>query len=391
MTVLPDLVCRDCDRTYPVSSLAWRCGCGGLFDVSDFTPAHDPGGPSAGDGSLWRFGDVLPVPVDRRISLGEGSTPLVTSLVDSDVVLKCDFLMPTSSFKDRGAVILATMAARLGVRAAIVDSSGNAGTAAAAYFARAGIPIQVFVPASTSPGKLAQMVAHHADVTLVPGDRRACADAALAAADEPGLLYASHVYHPYFLHGVKTYGYEIWEQLGRRVPETVVVPVGNGTLVLGCHLAFAELKAQGLIPQVPRIIAVQTSSCAPLAAAWAAGRPGIDEVRSTPTVAEGIAISAPPRAAQILAAVRETGGAIVNVDDRQTLQAQADLAAQGLYVEPTAAVCYAAVQQARRNASAGRPTRADADGFAALRSGELVVPLCGSGLKTPGSPPGAAR
>lgn len=227
MTFLPELVCCACGRTYPVASLAWRCGCGGLFDISAFAPTHRPKGLQPEDTSMWHFADVLPVPLYRQISLGEGFTPLVPSPIDRDVTLKCDFLMPTSSFKDRGAVVLATTAARLGVRAAITDSSGNAGTAAAAYFARAGIPLRVFVPASTPPGKLAQMHAQQAQVTLVPGDRSACAAAALEAAGEPGVLYASHVYHPYFVHGVKTYGYEIWEQLGRRAPETVVVPVGK--------------------------------------------------------------------------------------------------------------------------------------------------------------------
>ncbi|WP_206673539.1 threonine synthase [Pseudactinotalea terrae] len=383
IALLPDLVCVVCGTTYPVTSLTWRCRCGGVLDVTAFGPHLDVAALPDGPTSMWRYADVLPVPLDTRVSLGEGLTPLVVSSAHEDVWLKCDFLMPTASFKDRGAAVLATTAKRLGVNQAIVDSSGNAGTAAAAYFARAGIPVQVLVPAATSPGKLAQMYAHGANVVLVDGDRAATAAAALDAAERPGVLYASHVYHPYFVHGVKTYGYEIWEQLGRWLPDVVMVPVGNGTLVLGCALAFAELYAQGLIDRAPRIVAVQSSSCAPLAQAWAAGLDEVTAVPTRPTIAEGIAITAPPRGPQILAAIRGSGGTIVTVDDDQVLQAQTDLAAQGLFVEPTSAVCYAAVEHAR---TAGAPRDPDDEALEALRTGEVVVPLCGSGLKTGKAP-----
>lgn len=360
---LPDLVCTACERSYPVESLIWRCECGGVLDVGDF--ASPAAGIDDSTWSMWRYPGVLPVAKDPSVSMGEGMSPLVWSAM-SNVRLKADLLMPTGSFKDRGAVVLATLANALGVTDAVVDSSGNAGTAAAAYFSRAGIACRVFVPASTSPGKLAQIRAHGADVELVGGNRADTAEAAMAAASQPGVFYASHVFHPYFLHGVKTYGYEIWESGGRTLPDTVVVPVGNGTLVLGCHLAFAELVAAGLAPRMPAIVAVQTKGCAPLATAWATGARQPAVVEPGPTVAEGIAISAPPRGAQILAAVADSGGAIVSVDDDAVLAAKRDLASAGWYVEPTSAVCWAA-------ARGGLVTGAD-----------VVVPLCGTGLKTPG-------
>jgi threonine synthase len=368
-TDLPGLRCRDCGTVVDVASLAFECACGGLFDlaVRPVAPAVD-----STRNSLWRYASALPVDYDETVTLGEGMTPLVRSRTQPNVHLKLDLLMPTLSFKDRGAVVLATLARRLGVGSALTDSSGNAGTAAAAYLARAGIPCRVFVPEATSPAKLAQMRAHGADVVLVPGTRSDAADAARRAAAEPGVLYASHVYHPYFVHGVKTYGYEIWEQLGRRLPEVVVVPAGNGTLVLGCHSALRELVAAGAADRMPVLIAVQAAGCAPIAEAFAAG--GIDPVAapaeaSRSTVAEGIAITAPPRGAQVLAAVRDTGGAVVTVSDEQIVRARADLAAEGLYVEPTSAVCWAAV---RAQARGGLLTQA-----------EVVVPLCGAGAKSP--------
>jgi threonine synthase len=305
------------------------------------------------------------------VSLGEGFTPLVRAPGAPGVWLKLDFLMPTLSFKDRGAVLVAELARRLGVPAAVADSSGNAGTALAAYLARAGIRCEVFVPAATSPAKLDQMRAHGAEVRLVPGGRANAARAAQEVADG-GVFYASHVYQPYFLHGTKTYGYEVWEQLGGRVPDAVVVPVGNGTLLLGCHLAFEELRTQGRTDRTPRIIGVQAAACAPLAAAMAVGHADPVPVTAGSTKAEGIAIADPARGAQVLAAVRASGGDIVTVTDSEVADARADLAAAGLFVEPTSAVCWAVA----RRASSGRAVPGWPDG------GEVVVPLCGAGLKS---------
>lgn len=345
---LPPLVCGSCGQVAAVTELRWRCGCGGVFDVAE----------------AWRS----PMPVDPSISMGEGGTPIVRSRSLPRVQLKLEFLSPTLSFKDRGAVVLASLAARIGVRQAVVDSSGNAGTAAAAYFARAGVGCRVFVPASTSPAKLAQIRAHGADVTVVAGSRADTATAAVAVvAEQPDVFYASHVYHPYFLHGVKTYGYEIWEQHGRTLPSAVMVPVGNGTLLLGCHLAFTELVAAGLADRLPALLAVQAANCAPLADAWRRGADDIAPVTARATVAEGIAIAAPPRAAQILAAVRASGGTIVTVDDDAIVAARRRLAGEGLFVEPTAAVCFAAAT------AAGDLPAGD----------DVVVPLCGAGLKHP--------
>ncbi len=331
---------------------------------------------------MWRYTGTMPVPQDPTISLGEGMSPIVVAAGHPNVRLKLDFLMPTLSFKDRGAVVLATLAKRLGIDAAMVDSSGNAGTAVAAYFARANIACTVYVPASTSSGKLSQMRAHGASVELVPGTRADTSAAAAAAAGEPGVMYASHVYHPYFLHGVKTYGYEIWEQSGRRLPDTIVVPVGNGTMVLGCALAFNELVAAGLADHVPVLIGVQAEGCSPLEQAMELGATAALPVEAAGTIAEGIAIAAPPRGRQILAAIRATGGTIVAVTDPQTAAARSDLARQGLFVEPTSAVCWAAVLAAAADSPAS-PNSTWAAATPHLRAADVVVPLCGAGLKSP--------
>ncbi|MEY9933944.1 threonine synthase [Catenulispora sp. GP43] len=369
------LHCPACDNYYELQDLAWRCAdCHGVLELSGFTPAFPkPADLARRAPTLWRYAEALPLSEPAAITLGEGMTPLVGAPGRPDVRLKVDYLMPTGSFKDRGAVLLAALAGSLSVGRMIADSSGNAGTAVAAYAARAGIACEVYVPESTSAGKVAQLRAYGAAVHQIPGSREDTADAAAQAADDPDTLYASHVYNPFFFHGTKTYVFELWEQLGGRLPQTLVLPVGNGTLVLGAHLAVRELLAAGLIDHLPRIAAVQAATCAPLATAFQAGESEPAKIAAEPTLAEGIAIARPARGAQILAAVRSTGGRIVTVTDDQVAAAHAALARAGLYVEPTGAACWAALSAGLVGEPEGAP---DAEvPFA-------VAPLCGSGLKS---------
>ncbi|MFE4946414.1 threonine synthase [Streptomyces sp. NPDC056641] len=375
-------VCPADGTRSPVASLAWCCPvCRGPWDL-DFEASPVPlKSLSSRVDSLWRYAEALPLAAPVT-TLGEGRTPLVP--LTSSVSAKLDFLMPTLSFKDRGAVMLAELARRLGPERVIADSSGNAGTAIAAYCARAGLPCTVYVPETTSPKKTEQIRAHGARLERVPGDREATARAARAAADEPGTFYASHVYNPYFLHGTKTYVYELWEDLGGRLPETIVVPVGNGTLLLGAALAIDELSSHGLIGERPALIAVQAEAVSPLATAFRAGAEELPApAGSAPTLAtlaEGIAIPNPPRARQILRAVRASGGTFRTVTEDQLRAAQLDLASRGLFVESTAVACWAAVRDGTGGVDG--TDRADRAGQAARMDLSVVVPLCGAGAKT---------
>jgi threonine synthase len=326
--------------------------------------------------TLWRYREALPVSEPAGLSMGEGMTPLLPVAGRPGLALKVDYLMPSGSFKDRGAVVLVALASQLRATQLVADSSGNAGAAIAAYAARAGIPCDVYVPAATSARKLAQLHAYGATVHRIEGSREDTAAAAVLAADRPGVCYASHVHNPVFLHGTKTYVYELWEQLGGRLPATLVLPAGNGTLVLGCYLGASELLHQGLIDRLPTLIAVQADGCAPLARAFSDGSTAPAEIAGTATIAEGIAIAAPARGEQILAAVRETGGTILTVTDDQVLAASADLARSGLYVEPTSAVCWAAIRAGLVPVLAGQGEAGNGP--------HTVVPLCGTGLKSHG-------
>ncbi len=355
----PDFYCPRCRRTYPPDPTRVRCDCGGALDLRG-TPALDPARIRRDDFTLWRYRQALPIPPDvPPVTLGEGMTPLVEARWgDRPVFLKCEFLNPTGSFKDRGTTVLVTALAAAGVGHVVEDSSGNAGCSLAAYAARAGIRATIYVPAHASPGKRAQIAAYGAELVTVPGPRSQAARAVLEAAAS-GAVYASHVYHPLIHAGMKTIAYEIWEQRGGRLPDAVVLPVGHGSLLLGLAQGFAELGGR-----MPRLFGVQAAACAPLATAWEAGAADPLPVPEGETVAEGVRIAVPVRGRAILEAVRAGGGAFLAVTDEEALRARERLAHQGFFVEPTSALAVAALDRLRPHLE-----------------GTVVVILTGSGLK----------
>ena len=348
---------------------------GSLFDVVDLAVSFERPTAPLGRVGLWRYLNALPFAptsqVWKALTMGEGWTPLIQEPSDAgELFLKLEFANPTGSFKDRGAVVMLAKAVELGVTECVVDSSGNAGSAVAGYAARAGITCHVFVPATNSPAKLRQAESYGAKVHRVPGSREDVAAAALDHVVCSGAFYASHVYNPYFLQGTKTFAFEIWEQLGGRIPDVVILPVGNGTLVLGAAKGFADLQRVGMIERMPRIVAVQSASCAPIYAAFAAGASRVQSVPTSPTLAEGIAIAAPKRGDEVLAAIRRTGGEVITVTDQEVELARAELAARGFFVEPTASVAYAGYRFGLALRCRGG-TRTS-----------CVVPLCSLGLKS---------
>jgi threonine synthase len=224
----------------------------------------------------------------------------------------------------------------------VEDSSGNAGAALSAYAARAGLDATVYVPAHASLAKQAQIAVYGARIVAVPGSRSDTAAAVLEALDR-GAVYASHAYSPFYAHGMKTVAFELWEQCGGCAPDSIVVPVGHGGLLLGLHIGFGELLAARLIRCWPRLIGVQAEACAPLARAWERGASAAEPVAEGETIAGGVRIAAPPWGRQVLAAVYQTDGAIIALSDQAALAARDKLARRGLYVEPTSALAAAAL------------------------------------------------
>jgi threonine synthase len=256
-----------------------------------------------------------------------------------------------------------------GIEHVLEDSSGNGGAAIAGYAAAGGMRATILTPGSTSPGKTVQMRAYGAEVRSIPGSRQDTADAAVRLA--ASIFYASHNWHPFFLQGTKTLAYELWEDLGFRAPDNVIVPCGAGSNVLGCAIGFDELLRAGEIEKMPRIFAVQPANCGPIAASFLAGT---DEQVATsigPTIAEGTAIAQPIRRRAVIAALRDSHGGAVAVSESGIETALFDLARTGLYVEPTSAQVAAGL---RSLLASGTIAPAET----------TVLVLTGSGLKATG-------
>ena len=305
-----------------------------IFDATLIEPALT---------GMWRYRHLLPPVPGTPISLGEGDTPLLRLATKNDqfVYVKNETVNPTGSFKDRGAAFLIN-AIQGKDKLVIDDSSGNAGAALAAYAARAGLHARIFAPAHTPEGKKRQIQRFGAELTLVEGGRDEVARTIDAFCTQPHVFYASHVWHPGYALAMQTIAWEIWEQLGRRAPEWVIMPVGNGSLLRGVRWGFRSLQKAKYIQELPRLVAVQAEACAPLLArsqnAYRAGR-----FVATPTIADGVAIANPPLIDAMWAAVRKTNGRVITIPEPEIASAQAELAHRGFWVEPTAALSYAAL------------------------------------------------
>jgi threonine synthase len=318
------------------------------------------------------------LPAAEPVSIGEASTGLFPFAwprgSSSEVLLKTEGSLPTGSFKDRGSSFLVGRLRTEGVGGITVDSSGNAGASIAAYGAAAGLRVRVFVPAMASGAKLTQIRAYGAEVVPVEGTRQAVGEAAVAAATDE-YVYASHVWSPYFVVGTQTFAFELFEQLGFRAPDAIVCPLGAGTLLLGCYHGFRALVGAGLCERMPALYGIQTVRCAPLARAWT-NNAGAGSTDCSSSIAEGILIASPPRASAVLGAVKETGGAVVAVEEHEIRSAVLDLARGGVYAEPTAAVAAAALDRVpRESAGGGEPVVVAAVTATGLKASGLIDEL----------------
>jgi threonine synthase len=315
-------------------------------------PPFDPALINPQEAGLWRYAPFLPVvPAHKaRISLGEGWTPLAPDhWAGRPIYWKLDALMPTGSYKDRGVCVMVNWLAQLGAQTVVDDSSGNAGASLACYAGRAGLTARIYVPESAPEPKRAQIAVYGAEVVEVAGPRSMARAAAETDTENcRQIAYASHAWHPAFLLGQMTCAWEIWEQLGRRVPDWVVMPVGNGGLMLGTWRGFQHLYHSGVIDRLPRLLAVQAE---PYTSIHDAFHNGLDDIEPDPRVekisADGIAISFPVHARSILRALRESGGNAVAVEEEAVLHYHERLATRGLFVEPTSATVAAAIDQER--------------------------------------------
>lgn len=360
----PRLIDRS-GTTYDLADPRWRGVDGSPLTVTPL-PGITREQIDTADRSLWRYHRALPVDADYRVSLGEGFTPLIEKEWSGQRVhFKLEWFNPTSSFKDRGVSVMISHLTTTGVDAVLEDSSGNAGAAVAAYAAAAGIRAKILVPATTSEAKIQQAQAFGAQIEKVPGTRDEVAAEAVRQSET--IPYASHNWHPLFIQGTKTIGYELWEMLGFRAPDNVVLVAGAGSLVLGCDLAFTELLTAGEIQKRPRLLVGQPEHWATIVDTLNGIDPDIRGQRLS-TIAEGAAIAHPVRLQEVVSAIRRSRGAGYAVPEEEIVAATRRLLSQGLYAEPTSAVAAAALEHFIANGT--------------IEPGQTtVVVLTGSGLK----------
>ena len=329
------------------------------------------------DRSLWRFRELLPLlhNVDP-ISLGEGGTPLLRAdrfggqLGFSDLWIKDESMNPTQSFKARGMSVAVSMAKHVGATKLAVPSAGNAGGALAAYAARAGLEAHIFMPCDTPRANIIECRQLGAHVTLIDGLITDCgSEIARRKADE-GWFEMSTLKEPYRLEGKKTLGYELAEQLGWRLPDVILYPTGGGTGLIGMWKAFIEMEALGWIDDKrPRMYSVQATGCAPIVRAFEAGADEAVEFPNAHTRASGLRVPKAIGDFLMLRILRESGGGAIAIDDDEMIRVTREVGgAEGLFIAPEGAACFAAL-------------RSLIDSGTIKRDEHVVVFNTGSGIK----------
>jgi threonine synthase len=379
------LECSRCSAgPYDAGRVQGTCTCGApllaRYDLAAAASWTDPAEIATRPPTLWRYHELLPVGSAKSVvSFDEGMTPLLpmerlgAELGVPRLLMKDESPLPTGSFKARGAAVGVSRAAELGATGVALPTNGNAGSAWAAFAARAGLPCLVVMPTDAPQITRAECVAAGAETYLVDGligDAGRLVRAAVA--DRPGFLDASTLREPYRLEGKKTIGLEIAEQLGWRVPDVIIFPTGGGVGLVGIAKGLRELRELGWIGEtLPRLVAVQAAGCAPIVRAF---EQHADETEVWPdarTEAFGLTVPEPLGGFLVLKAIRATGGTAVAVTDEQLLASQRQAArAEGAWLCPEGAACLAAVTELRRT---GWLTHDD----------EVVVVNTGAGLKYP--------
>jgi len=281
---------------------------------------------------LWRYRPDLAIP-GVPVTLGEGATPTMSY---GKYLLKLEGISPTGSFKDRGAATAITAARSAGARTVVEDSSGNAGTSIAAYAAAAGLNARIFAPDDIVSAKARAIQVLGAELIKVSGPRSAVTEAAVAAARDA--YDAGHARDDAFLEGTKTIAFELFEEFGEQLHD-VITPVGQGTVLIGMAMGFADLVAAGRMERAPRLHGVQSEACAPLVRGASIGRPA--PVVRQASIADGIRIPEPTRAERSYSAVRYSGGRWIAVSEDAIERAWRQAATAGLLMEPTSAAAIA--------------------------------------------------
>lgn len=307
------------------------------------------------ESSLWRYRELLPVDNwNNVVSFGEGWTPLLNASKTSeslplplDLFIKDEGQNPTQSFKARGMAAAISMAKEFGVKKVAVPSAGNAAGAMAAYAARAGMEANIFMPSDTPRANIVECEQTGAKITLVDGLITDCGKIIAERKEAEGWFDVSTLKEPYRVEGKKTMGYELAEQLNWELPDVILYPTGGGTGLIGMWKAFDEMEQLGWIASKrPKMVSVQSSTCAPIVRAFEKGERFADEFENAATVASGLRVPKAIGDFLILDAIRASGGTAVAVTDSELVAAVKEIgAAEGIFTAPEGAACLPALRK----------------------------------------------
>jgi threonine synthase len=348
--------CVRCGRTYGnFKGPCKKCGSVLVFDYEG-REWHPEGQ------GVWRYQSMISV--KRSISLSEGNTPLVKRRdTDEQVYLKLEGDNPTGSFKDRGSTIVISDAFNKGFKEAVVASTGNMGASVAAYCAYANIGARVFIPKDVTEEKISQIRVYGADLVRVAGGFSNAVDKAKMEAAQRGIYLAMTGLNPYFIEGLKTIAFELFEQMG--IPDKIIVPTGSGGLITAIFKGFVELNGLGIIKKLPQMIAVQSSAVGPIVEAWKTGKE-IVPPKEAKTIASAIMVKVPFNGYSAIEAINLSKGTGVTVTDDQIVSAIKTLGKEGVFAEPAAAAAYAALEE-----------------ISVKKEDRIALIITGSGLKDP--------
>ncbi|TCC02727.1 threonine synthase [Kribbella soli] len=358
-SALSHLECPRCGVTHDADQIIGLCPCGSpllaRYDVPVVQSALKKADLAARPADLWRYHELLPVrSPENVVTLGEGMTPLLplprygAELGVDRLLMKDEGLIPTGTFKARGAAVGVSRAYEVGVRKIAMPTNGNAGSAWAAYAARAGMEALIAMPIAAPEICRREVIAVGARLQLIDG---LIGDAAAYIREQSGYFDASTLKEPYRIEGKKTMGLEIAEQLGWQLPDVIVYPTGGGVGIIGIWKALNELRDLGWIDgPLPRLVAVQSTGCAPIVRAWEKGLPESEPWVDAKTVAFGITVPKALGDFLVLQAIAETGGCAIAVDDEDILAEQHRVAQlEGTFICPEGAANFAAIRTLRES------------------------------------------
>jgi len=345
------------------------------YDLNSIKAKFTPGDLAARDASLWRYREVLPGV--NAITLGEGFTPLLPSREFANVWIKDERLNPTGSFKARGISVAISVTKALGLKKVAMPSAGNAGSALAAYAAAAQIEAHIFMPQDVPLANRVECEMYGAHLTLVNGLISDCARMVSERKDKEGWFDLSTLKEPYRVEGKKTMAYELFEQLGGKLPDAIIFPSGGGVGVIAMWKAFDEMEELGWIAKKikrPRMIVVQAAGCAPVVEAWNQGKGSVEAWKNASTVAAGLRVPKPYGDYLVLDILKRSGGTAIAVTDTEIRDAVRHWAShEGIFAAPEGAASLAAYRKLLRPSASKSPFLSDKD--------KVVLFNTGTGLK----------